>query len=236
MKKSQCIICKKEFLKIQMHQVESITSSLYNYLKKEKNLTLSSLDFICSNDINLLRKDYIRDLLLKDKGEISKLEEQVLDSLKEHELISLNPNTEFDQTITFGERVSDKVAEFGGSWKFIILFGGIIVVWIIANSVLLSKGIFDPYPFILLNLVLSCLAALQAPVIMMSQNRQQAKDRVQADMDYKVNLKAELEIRHLKAKLDQLSTNQWHRLLEIQELQAESLEEIISELSKIKKS
>jgi uncharacterized membrane protein len=122
--------------------------------------------------------------------------------------------------------LSDKIAEFGGSWKFIITFGGVIVVWVVLNAVLLLDRGFDPYPFILLNLILSCLAALQAPVIMMSQNRAEARDRLRGENDYKVNLKAELEIRHLHEKMDHLLRRQYNRLFEIQQIQIELLEQL----------
>src|SRR4029077_12591218 len=138
----------------------------------------------------------------------SAIEEEVIKSLRDQELLSENLNTEFESKLTFGEHVADNVAKFGGSWRFIISFGVVLVLWIIINSIVLLRKPFDPYPFILLNLVLSCLAAIQAPVIMMSQNRQEAKDRLRSEHDYMVNLKAELEIRHLHAKMDQLLTHQ----------------------------
>ena len=150
----------------------------------------------------------------------------MLRSLKaEQELISENLNAEFERRRTLGERVADKMAEFGGSWVFISIFAAILFVWIVLNSINLLTRPFDPYPYILLNLVLSCLAAIQAPIIMMSQNRQESRDRLRAENDYRVNLKAELEIRHIIAKLDQLVTHQWQRLLEIQRLQLELLEQ-----------
>jgi uncharacterized membrane protein len=117
------------------------------------------------------------------------------------------------------------MAEFGGSWRFISLFIAVMVIWIIINTIALLSKPFDPFPYILLNLVLSCLAAIQAPIIMMSQNRQEAKDRLRAEFDYRVNLKAELEIRQLHDKIDHLLEHQWQRLLEIQEIQMELLEE-----------
>jgi uncharacterized membrane protein len=122
--------------------------------------------------------------------------------------------------------MADKIAEFGGSWTFLICFAFFLVVWMAINSIAMLLRPFDPFPFIFLNLILSCLAAVQAPVIMMSQNRQEAKDRVRGEHDYRVNLKAELEIRHLHSKLDLLLTHQWQRLLEIQEIQMELLEEM----------
>ena len=143
----------------------------------------------------------------------------MIKSLKEEEeLIATNINVEFERRFTLGERVADKVAEFGGSWIFLSTFAAVLVGWIVINSASLLAQPFDPYPYILLNLVLSCLAAVQAPVIMMSQNRQEAKDRLRGEHDYRVNLKAEIEIRHIIVKLDQLVTHQWQRLLEIQRL------------------
>ncbi len=133
---------------------------------------------------------------------------------------------EFAQKLTFGEALADKIAEFGGSWKFIIIFMVILGVWIVLNSLLFFLKSFDPYPFILLNLLLSCLAALQAPVIMMSQNPQEAKDRLRSENDYRVNLKAELEIRHLHEKIDHLLSRQWERLVEIQQLQIDLMSEL----------
>jgi uncharacterized membrane protein len=122
--------------------------------------------------------------------------------------------------------LSDQIASFGGSWRFIILFGVVLVLWIILNGFLLLNRGFDPYPFILLNLILSCLAAMQAPIIMMSQNRAELRDRLRSENDYKINLKAELEIRHLHEKIDHLLRRQYNRLFEIQQIQIELLEEI----------
>jgi uncharacterized membrane protein len=164
--------------------------------------------------------------LTQEKGELTQLEHDVLVSLKEHETISENLNQTFDKDFTYGERLADNVARFGGSWRFILLFAFVLVIWITVNSIGLLSKPFDVYPYILLNLVLSCLAAIQAPLIMMSQNRLEAKDRLRAENDYRVNLKAELEIRHLHAKLDLLLTHQWQRLLEIQQVQTDLLEEL----------
>jgi uncharacterized membrane protein len=182
--------------------------------------------FICLNDLNRFRREYIEDVLEEERGTLSKLEQDFVDALAERELLSKNINIEFERDLTFGERLADKVAEFGGSWTFITGFGVVLVVWIMINSVFLLRSPFDPYPYILLNLVLSCLAAIQAPVIMMSQNRQDAKDRLRSEYDYKVNLKAELEIRHLNERIDLLLRHQWQRLLEIQQIQIDILEEL----------
>jgi uncharacterized membrane protein len=150
----------------------------------------------------------------------------VIRSLREQESVSENINLQYEQQLKLGERLSDRLAQFGGSWTFIILFGTVLFGWVALNTVVLVRRPFDPYPFIFLNLILSCLAAIQAPVIMMSQNRQEAKDRLRAEHDYRVNLKAELEIRLLHAKVDQLLTHQWQRLLEIQQLQLDLMEDL----------
>lgn len=121
--------------------------------------------------------------------------------------------------------MSDHLASFGGSWTIIIIFFGILLVWMAFNLFIIEQERFDPYPFILLNLVLSCLAAIQAPIIMMSQKRQEAKDRLRSENDYRVNLKAELEIRHLHEKIDHILTRQWERLAEIQQIQLELMQD-----------
>lgn len=194
-------------------------------LIRKKYPGLEPSSFICFTDLNHFRTEYIEDVLEQEKGELSTLETEVVNSFREHELLSQNINAEFEQNLTTGAWVADRVAEFGGSWKFIILFAVMMLVWILVNAVMLATNPFDPYPFILLNLILSCLAAIQAPIIMMSQNRQEAKDRARADHDYRVNLKAELEIRHVNAKLDLLLTHQWQQLLEIQRVQADLIQD-----------
>ena len=193
---------------------------------------VSPQGYICVDDINRFRFQYVQNLLISEKGELSALDQEVLESLRQHDLLSSNINLEFDEKLTFGEKLADKIAEFGGSWRFIILFAAVLIVWIGINSVVLLWKPFDPYPFILLNLILSCLAAVQAPVIMMSQNRQEAKDRLRSEYDYQVNLKAELEIRHLHEKIDHLLSRQWERLVEIQQVQMELMTEVLDSRSK----
>jgi len=186
----------------------------------------SSQGYICHADLNRFRADYIQWLLEKEKGELSTLEKSVVDSMARHETLASNVEAEFQKELTIGERLADRVADFGGSWLFISLFGGFIVIWMAVNTFFLATRSFDPYPYILLNLVLSCLAAMQAPIIMMSQNRQETRDRLRAENDYRVNLKAELEIRHLHEKLDYLVRNQWERLMEVQQIQVELMNEL----------
>jgi uncharacterized membrane protein len=182
-------------------------------------------DAICLPDLNRYRARYVESLIAEERGELSAIEQEVVERLRSQELISADTNLEFDRALTFGERVADRVARFGGSWAFIISFGFFLLGWMAINIVLLRRP-FDPYPFILLNLILSSLAALQAPVIMMSQNRQEAKDRLRAEHDYRVNLKAELEIRLLSERIDALVNHQWQRLLEIQRIQIELMEQV----------
>lgn len=180
--------------------------------------------WICVQDLQHFQHEVVEDVLTAEKGELTQLEREVLESLRKHETLSANPELEFDSRLSLGERMADHIADFGGSWAFLGFFGLVIVIWMAINSFVLLAHPFDPYPYILLNLLLSCLAAVQAPVIMMSQNRQEARDRLRASRDYQVNLKAELEIRHLHQKLDHLLTHQWERLVEIQKIQLEFLE------------
>jgi uncharacterized membrane protein len=185
--------------------------------------------FLSIGELNMYRERYISNYLLVEIGELSNLETRVIGSLNEDKsLVSIVEDEIGVRTV--GQKVADKVAAFGGSWKFIILFGVFILFWILINIyVFLNKG-FDPYPFILLNLILSCLAALQAPVIMMSQNRQEEKDRERAKKDYMINLKSELEIRMLHEKLDHLIMHQQEELIKIQKVQIEMMNDILTRI------
>ncbi len=186
----------------------------------------SERGWICADDLARFRRDYVRTILEAEKGELTAIEQEVIESIREQELISRNPAEELQSGLTRGERLADRLAAAGGSWSFIIGFVAVLAFWIVLNSLLLAARPFDPYPYILLNLVLSCVAAIQAPVIMMSQNRQEARDRLHAMRDYQVNLKAEMEIRHLHEKLDHFLSHQWERLVQIQEVQMELMEEV----------
>ncbi|SLJ84735.1 hypothetical protein DABAL43B_1540 [Psychrobacter sp. DAB_AL43B] len=185
-------------------------------------------DYICQKDLSKYRMKYVHSSLKSGKGEVTDLESELIKSMQQHELITKNIDTGLDQKWTFGERLADKIATFGGSWSFLICFAIFLAIWIIVNTVVMVARPADPYPFILLNLILSCIAAIQAPVIMMSQNRQETKDRLRSENDYQINLKAELEIQQLHEKLDHLLIHQWDRLTEIQEIQLD----LLSEMSK----
>jgi uncharacterized membrane protein len=220
-----CQICKKTKSSHGGMVAELVRPSLLEFIRKETP-GLDSKGFICFDDLGEFRKDYVKDVLQEEIGELSALDQEVIESLQQHEILSSDISRQFEKKLTFGERLSDRIAEFGGSWKFLISFGAVLLGWIAINGIILVTHAFDPYPFILLNLVLSCLAAVQAPIIMMSQNRAEARDRLRAENDYKVNLKAELEIRHLHEKIDHLLRRQYNRLFEIQQIQIELLEEL----------
>ena len=160
---------------------------------------------------------------------LTERERRVLQRFAERTHVSRNTNREFSEQLTLGQRLADRVAAMGGSWAFIGVFGAVLLGWIVLNSVLLARRgtAFDPYPFILLNLLLSMLAAVQAPVILMSQNRQAARDRMDAAHDYEVNLKAELEILTLHEKVDSLREQQWAGLLKLQEEQIALLRQLL---------
>ena len=223
--KKICPICTRTIRHGQLVQGEMISSHVADEIKKaHPDWTTQSV--ICRSCLANFRVAYVQSLLESEKGEITSLEQEVLDSLRQHEVIASNIEEEFEQHWSFGERLADRIATFGGSWPFLLCFAGFLTAWIVMNSMVLLVHPVDPYPYILLNLMLSCLAAIQAPIIMMSQNRQEAKDRVRSQHDYQVNLKAELEIRHLHEKIDHLISHQWERLLQIQKVQLEALSDL----------
>lgn len=219
-----CHICGKAFPASKMRPWISVRPSVSELISNAAP-GWSEGKQICKPDLVRFRRQYVEQLLKDERGELDELDRQVIESLEAGNFISRNPEDEIEKKSTFGERTADKVAEFGGSWTFIISFIVVLVAWITINIVGLSAKPFDPYPFILLNLVLSCVAALQAPVIMMSQRRQESKDRFRAENDYRVNLKAELEIRQLHEKIDHQLAHQWQKLVELQQIQIDLLEE-----------
>ena len=221
----ECQICKEFKRPSYVMAVELLRKPMIELLKQH-HPELSEQGSICFTDLNKYRAIYMQSLLEKEKGELTNLEKDVVRSLRKHELLAKDINKEFERKLTFGEKIADQVAVFGGSWYFILSSIGFLLIWVILNAFVFIKRPFDPYPFILLNLILSSVAALQAPIIMMSQNRQAAKDRLRSEEEYRVNLKAELMIRHLNQKMDQLLSNQWQRLLEIQQIQLDFMEDL----------
>ncbi len=230
-KTGQCQVCKKEMHLNKLMPALSVRDSLITLIK-EKEVEWDPSGYICLDDLNKFRGEYVQKILEEEKGTLSGFDKEVVNSIIEKETISKDVDEDVDQKLTVGEKLSDKLAQFGGSWTFIIIFGSFLVLWMAINIFLLTARPFDPYPFILLNLVLSCLAAIQAPIIMMSQNRQESKDRARSVHDYKINLKAELEIRMLNDKIDHLLMQHGQRMLEIQQIQLELMEEISSKIKK----
>jgi uncharacterized membrane protein len=223
--RSVCQICHEAKPADEVLPARMVPGAVAEIIRKE-HPEWSDEGYVCVSDLNHYRMERVRRLVTEEMGGLTEVETEVVQSLADQDILSRNTNVEFEGARTYGERVSDRIASFGGSWPFIFTFGGVLVAWIAVNTVGLLRPPFDPYPYILLNLVLSCLAAVQAPIIMMSQNRQEARDRLRSEHDYQVNLKAELEIRSLSARIDELLRHQWHGLLEIQQVQTEMMEEL----------
>ena len=233
MEKELCHITKKEFDLTKLVQGLALKSQIISLIQKDYP-DFSPENYISLDILNTYRKKYLESMIKKEGRELNKLEKEVLKAIHSNNLLSENIEPEIESELTTGQRMADKIATFGGSWIFIIFFFSFLLVWMAINIWVLSYHPFDPFPFILLNLILSCLAAIQAPIIMMSQNRKEQKDRARSENDYKINLKAELEIRLLHEKLDHLIIHQNKRMLDIQELQLDYLEDISKSNEKAK--
>ncbi|MEO9004953.1 MAG: DUF1003 domain-containing protein [Ginsengibacter sp.] len=205
-----------------------LRAGLLNEIRKE--YPSFNEDAYCSiSELNHYRQLYVRNLLSKEVGTITELEQTVLDNINHNHLIA-DEASDIKNPATRGQRWADRIATFGGSWKFLGIFGLFLLGWMLLNIWWLHNKGFDPYPFILLNLILSCIAAVQAPVIMMSQNRQEEKDRERSKNDYMVNLKSELEVRMLHEKIDQLLITQEENLIEMQQSQINQMHELIKKI------
>jgi len=224
-------ISKKEYPRNEMISGRTIRTTVINEIKKDYP-AFNEDQFISLSEMNFYRARYIENALKEELGSLTHLEHDVIESIRKGELIAEDIDETLSQNLSTGQRLSDIIADFGGSWMFIITFMTFILFWLLTNVYVLTMKPFDPYPFILLNLILSCIAALQAPIIMMSQNRLEEKDRERSKHDYKVNLKAELEIRMLNEKVDHLLMNQQQKLLEIQQIQIEMMNDIMNEISR----
>jgi len=220
-----CQICRRSLPESQMVLGEAVRPTIVDEIARD-HPDWSNDGWICREDLRGYRARRVETVLSSERGELTSLEHEVIDALSRHETLATDVEAEFDRKRTLGEIAADRIADFGGSWVFLGAFAATIALWIGLNVGALRSRPFDPYPFILLNLVLSMLAAVQAPVIMMRQNRQDAKDRLRAMHDYRVNLKAELEIRQLHEKVDHLLSSQWERLIEIQQVQIDLLDEL----------
>ena len=229
MSNNTCAVSGKAMPAYQLSRFSTIRSAIHDLMLNDYP-SLKDDSYVSAEVLNIYRKKYLEQIIRQEKGEMSKLEEEVMNSISRNHILSTNIELDIEERLTPGQRMADAIADFGGSWTFIICFFSFLVAWIAVNILVLAMKPFDPYPFILLNLILSSLAAIQAPVIMMSQNRKEEKDRKRSEYDYKVNLKAELEIRLLHDKLDHLISHQNQRLLEIQEIQADYMEDILKQL------
>lgn len=225
-------ISKQEIPKGEDVKAKDIREGVFNLIKSE-HPDFSKESYITLSELNHYRRLYLTSLIILEKGELAIIDQDVMDAIKNNSILSENIQDDIDAELTFGQKIADRVAAFGGSWTFIITFFLFILIWMSINVWILTNKPFDPYPFILLNLILSCLAAIQAPIIMMSQNRQEQKDRQRSEHDYKINLKAELEIKLLSEKIDHLLVHQNNKLLEIQEVQIDYLEDLMKEIKNL---
>ena len=225
-----CYITKKKFPLNELYKGRFLKNEIFALIKKD-NPDFGEESYISIEGLNDYRRKYMASLIKEESTQLGEMENQVLNSITKNELLSRNLEEEMHKDLTPRQRVADKIANFGGSWTFIGLFFLFLLMWMAINMFILIKRPFDPFPFILLNLILSCIAAIQAPVIMMSQNRKEEKDRKRSQNDYKINLKAELEIKLLHEKIDHMISHQNQRLLEIQQLQTDYLNDIIKALN-----
>jgi uncharacterized membrane protein len=232
-KTGKCCINNKEYPTDQLYSGDSINPQLRALIQKD-HPDFNDDSTLSIDELSSYRHKYVHKILQAEKKELNRLDKEVLDSLGSDELLSHQLKNQKMPPLSFGDRIADKVASFGGSWGFIISFFIFLIIWMAINVVILAFNTkpFDPYPFILLNLILSTLASIQAPVIMMSQNRKEERDRQRAEDDYKINLKAELEIRMLHEKLDHMILRQNQRLIDIQEQQTDMLNDILKKVEK----
>ncbi|PYP71230.1 MAG: hypothetical protein DMD41_13105 [Gemmatimonadetes bacterium] len=231
MPKLNCSLCQQPVDSRNLVSPQKMENQILEIIKQERPEWPGTRG-ICPDCHEQVRAKKFLNYLEAEYRKISDMEQSLVTKVARRGRVSKLVNQEFEAQMTLGQRVADRVARFGGSWPFIFIFSGVLLAWMAVNTwILVGQRRFDAYPFILLNLVLSALAAIQAPVIMMSQNRQAEKDRMQAQQDYEINLMAEFEIRDLHDKLDALRYKQWHELWHIQQRQLELLEHLHKELS-----
>lgn len=225
----KCFVTQKPINRYEAVKGKEIQQEIFKLIEQDYP-TITEEDYVSIKVLNKYRRQFFANLISQEKGEMEKLDQDVVEAIRDNSILSENIKENSSKPLTTGDRIADKVASFGGSWTFIISFFIFLMAWMFLNFWMLHNKGFDPYPFILLNLILSCLAAIQAPIIMMSQNRQEDKDRDRAEHDYKINLKAELEIKLLSEKIDHLLVHQNKKLLEIQEMQIQYLENIENQI------
>ena len=224
--RNTCGVCGRESGAVHLYAVAWVRPTIADWLDRQ-HPGWRDTGWLCLEDLQRARRAVLEETIIRERGELTALDSSVVASLVGEETLTSDVERDYDEKVGFGERAADAVAAYVGSWGFIFAFVGLMIVWMLVNVWWLTREAFDPYPFILLNLMLSLIAAIQAPLIMMSQKRQEAKDRLRSQNDYRVNLKAELEIRHLHEKLDHHLLRQWERLTEIQEMQMEMIDDSI---------
>ncbi len=225
----KCFVTQKPINRYEAVKGKEIQQEIFKLIQQDYP-AITEEDYVSIKVLNKYRRQFFANLISQEKGEMEKLDQDVVEAIRDNSILSENIKENTSKPLTTGDRIADKVASFGGSWTFIISFFIFLLAWMFLNFWMLHNKGFDPYPFILLNLILSCLAAIQAPIIMMSQNRQEDKDRDRAEHHYKINLKAELEIKLLSEKIDHLLVHQNKKLLEIQEMQIQYLENIENQI------
>jgi uncharacterized membrane protein len=215
---------------VKFHSVDNLILDII----LQKYPQFSEGDSLSIHELNEFRREYVTSKIIAEYGAVNQLNKEVIDSIQSDKFISEDEDSSDESQLTWSQKVSDRVAAFGGSWKFIIAFIVGMLIWMSINTFWFFHVTFDPFPFIFLNLILSCIAALQAPIIMMSQNRQEEKDRERAKKDFRINLKSELEIRLLHNKLDHLMMHQQQELIEIQKIQMDMLNDILVQMKHTK--
>ncbi len=221
-----CQICKKTKSLKDVLPADMVRLSMVNLIK-EAHDNWDEDGFICKVDLGEFRARYVEMVFDKERGELSDVEKEVIKNIKDQEIITQNLYEQYNDKISKWDKASDKIASFGGSWKFIGFFFMFMAVWMITNAILVRYGkAWDQYPYILLNLILSCVASIQAPIIMMSQNRQEKRDRLRSESEYQINLKAEIGIRNLHEKMDHMLFKQWEKTIEMQKIMIELMGDI----------
>ena len=226
-------ISRKSFpvsVQVKFHSVDNLILDVI----LQKYPQFSEGDSLSIHELNEFRREYVTSKIIAEYGAVNQLNKEVIDSIQSDKFISEDEDSSDESQLTWSQKVSDRVAAFGGSWTFIIAFIVGMLIWMSINTFWFFHVTFDPFPFIFLNLILSCIAALQAPIIMMSQNRQEEKDRERAKKDFRINLKSELEIRLLHNKLDHLMMHQQQELIEIQKIQMDMLNDILVQMKHTK--
>lgn len=221
-----CQICNKSKPLKEVLPADMVRLSMVTIIKEVHNVWDES-GFICKDDLNEFRESFVERIFDKEKNELSDVEKEVVKNIKEQDIITQNLYEQYNKELSRWDKASDTIASFGGSWKFIGFFFAFMAIWMILNGVMAIYGkAWDPYPYILLNLILSCIASIQAPIIMMSQNRLEERDRLRAESEYQINLKAEIGIRNLHEKMDHMLFKQWEKTTEIQKVMFELIQEI----------